>query len=296
MQLTRTHQRYCVGDDCSEASRWSPHNRECSSCWPEKTTRYFLLRVAVRTTHSAAAEEGLISMRRTIFTAPAPVQWADYLSSVSTRLDFLCSQICHAVSFKWNTFRKSKVCHRLAAPGTGHPWLCPHWERGMYVRSCCGQWTDAGHIKQAAALNARRLVSTRSTLNLWRNQWMALSIRLCSSHRHFLQLKKVVFFPLQDQIRSLHAQDTLKDGPRSCIFRSPMLLFVYCCTYTFGSGQCSSHGGAVSTCHSFASREPMFSYFGQKVQDRLESCFFKPRKLLLASIKPPWKFKAFNEV
>ena len=31
-QLTRTHQRYCVGDDCSEASQWSPHNHECSSC------------------------------------------------------------------------------------------------------------------------------------------------------------------------------------------------------------------------------------------------------------------------
>ena len=64
--------------------------------------------------------------------------------------------------------------------------------------------------------------------------WQALSIRLCPSHSHFL--KKVVFFPLQDQIRSLHAQDTLKGGPRSCIFRSPMLLFVYCWTYTFGSG------------------------------------------------------------
>ena len=30
--LTRTHQRYCLGDDCCEASRWSPHNRECSFC------------------------------------------------------------------------------------------------------------------------------------------------------------------------------------------------------------------------------------------------------------------------
>ena len=39
MQLTRTHQRYCLGDDCCEASRWSPHNRECSSCWPDKAAR-----------------------------------------------------------------------------------------------------------------------------------------------------------------------------------------------------------------------------------------------------------------
>ena len=38
---------------------------------------------------------------------------------------------------------------------------------------------------------------------------MALSIRLCSSHRHFP--KKIVFFPLQDQILGQHAQDTLTE-------------------------------------------------------------------------------------
>ena len=36
----------------------------------------------------------------------------------------------------------------------------------------------------------------------------------------------------------------------------------------------------VSACHPFAIRDPMSSYFDEKVQD-------KPRKLLLASIKPP---------
>ena len=58
-------------------------------------------RLVLRRTHSAAAEGGWISMRRTIFTAPA--QWAPgggggiiYPLSVSTRLDFLGSQICHA--------------------------------------------------------------------------------------------------------------------------------------------------------------------------------------------------------
>ena len=39
MQLTRTHQRYCLGDDCCEESRWCPHNRECCSCWPDKAAR-----------------------------------------------------------------------------------------------------------------------------------------------------------------------------------------------------------------------------------------------------------------
>ena len=28
VQLTRTHQRCCLGNDCGEASRWSSHNRE----------------------------------------------------------------------------------------------------------------------------------------------------------------------------------------------------------------------------------------------------------------------------
>ena len=78
-------------------------------------------------------------------------------------------------------------------------------------------------------------------------------------------------------------------GPRSCVFRSPVLLLEECPVARLEVARCASHGGAVTTCHSFASRDPMFSYFGQKVQD-------KPRKLLLASIKPPWKFKAFHKV
>ena len=53
--------------------------------------------------------------------------------------------------------------------------------------------------------------------------------------------------------------------------------------------RCASPVGAVSACHPFAIRDPMSSYFGEKVQD-------KPRKLLLASIKPPGKFKAFHPV
>ena len=44
--------------------------------------------------------------------------------------------------------------------------------------------------------------------------------------------------------------------------------------------RCASPVGAVSACHPFAIRDPMFSYLGEKVQE-------KPPKLLLASIKPP---------
>ena len=90
---------------------------------------------------------------------------------LSPPLDFLGSQICHAVSFEWNLLHDSAAQGRLAAPGTDHPW----WLRKGNAHSCCGKWTDAGvglgkgsvagHIKRAAALNAQR-VSTRSICNV----------------------------------------------------------------------------------------------------------------------------------
>ena len=49
-----------------------------------------------------------------------------------------------------------------------------------------------------------------------------LSICLCSSHRDFP--KKLVFFPRQDQIRGLHAQDTLTEGVLARAFSA-----VACC-------------------------------------------------------------------
>ena len=69
---------------------------------------------------------------------------------------------------------------------------CPQLLRPVNgCRSVVGSGALTGYIKQAAALNAWR-VSTRSTLNLWPgNQSMALSICLCSSHRHFP--KRLVF-------------------------------------------------------------------------------------------------------
>ena len=136
------------------------------------------------------------------------------------------------------------------------------------------------------ALNARR-VSTRSTLNLWRSQGMActhitLSIRLCPSHRHFP--KKLVFSPATEP-DCHHAWGTLTEVVLTRAFSAVLSCRVHCGAHI----GCVSRGGAVSECHSFASRGPMFPCFGEKVQD-------KPRKLLLASIKPPRKFKAFHKV
>ena len=123
--------------------------------------------------------------------------------------------------------RARYVCHKLAAPGTGHSWWCPHWERGMSAAVVASERMQLlGWVKEqrqgtssteAAALIARRVTqrgSTRSTLKLsseW-YQWMTsltitLSICLCPSHRHFP--KKLLFFPLQDQIACMPRQDTL---------------------------------------------------------------------------------------
>ena len=73
-------------------------------------------RLVVRTTPSAAAEEGWLSMRRTIFTAP--VQWADYPSSFCfypTRLswqpDLPC---CHISSCLRELFAtEGRACARV---------------------------------------------------------------------------------------------------------------------------------------------------------------------------------------
>ena len=133
--------------------------------------------LVVRRTHSAAAEEGWISMRRIIFTAPA--QWAEIIFplSVSTRLYFL-SVI--SVSFEWNLTPSARARYAI-----GWQLLAQAIHDGVLIKKeecpqlCGGQWMDAGvglskgaWHKQAAALNARR-VSTRSTLTLWKNQWMA---------------------------------------------------------------------------------------------------------------------------
>ena len=112
----------------------------------------------------------------------------------------------------------------------------------------------------------------------------ARNILSYTTHHHFL--KKLVFFPPQDQIRSLHAQDTLTKEVLARAFSAVPCCFS--CTVTRRSlevAQWSSHGGAVFTWNSFASRDPMFSYFGQKVQDKPRKLLFKPRKLLFQASK-----------
>ena len=151
-----------------------------------------------------------------------------------------------------------------------------------------------GHFKQAAVLNARR-VSTRSTLTLWRNQWMASLTRMSIIIMPLLKPpslpEKTCFLPA-----SIPDWFSLVHFPQSRVAFGG----VYCNAYIFGSGSggamCASHDGALSTCHSFTNLHPMFSYFGQKSKTSLESCFFKPQKLVLASINSPWKFKAFHKL
>ena len=57
--------------------------------------------------------------------------------------------------------------------------------------------------------------------------------------------------------------------------------------------RCASHGGAVSACHSFASRDPMFSYFGQRVQDKPRKLLFQASKFALSLDKATMKVKSF---
>ena len=139
-------------------------------CWPEKVAR------SKERTHSGGADEGW--MRRTIFTAPIQCGRSSSFCLHPTRLSWPCCQfwLKHLLS-SWT----SKVGWQLLAQAIHDPWWCPHIRKGN-ARSCCGQWTNpgvrlskgavAGHIKRAAALNARRAI-TRSTLNLWRHLGMA---------------------------------------------------------------------------------------------------------------------------
>ena len=166
MQLTRTHQRYCLGDDCCESSRWSPHNRECSSCWPDKAAR--------------SEENSLSSRRRRLdideknhLHCTCPMGRLSILFLFLPDSTFLAarSSTLSALNETPSARARYAIGWQLLAQAIHDDVL----KRKGNVRSCCSQWTDAGvglskwavagHTKQAAALNARR-VSTRSTLTL----------------------------------------------------------------------------------------------------------------------------------
>ena len=82
---------------------------------------------------------------------------------------------------------------------------CEPWDAGVGL----SKGAVAGHIKQAAALNARR-VSTRSTLHLCMEKPVNGPVHTPLLKPPSLP-EKVVFFPLQDQIRGLHGQETLTE-------------------------------------------------------------------------------------
>ena len=103
-----SNQRHCLSrNDCSEASRWSPHNLECQPAADLKRW----LRVRRILAQQPQKEAG----RKEPSSLHLPVV-ADYPHSVSTsRLSG--SQICHAVT----ELQVKHLPHeqsRLAAPGT----------------------------------------------------------------------------------------------------------------------------------------------------------------------------------
>ena len=129
------------------------------------------------------------------------------------------------------------------------------------------------------------------------NITLDLSICLCPSHRHFPKnLFKFNFPPLRDQIACMHRARWLRwTSPRRVLARAFSAVDVQssCCIRSaqiFGSDsvRLTRRRGFVMPFLWDAS-QCFLSYFGEKVQD-------KPWKLLLASIKPPWKFKAFHKV
>ena len=95
----------------------------------------------------------------------------------------------------------------------------------------------AGHTKQAATMNAR-CASTRSTLNLKpANRPVHTPVLKPPS-----LLEKTCFLPASG---AGHAD---WGTPRSCIFRSPMLLLEECTVArtSLEVARCASHGGAVT--------------------------------------------------
>ena len=168
MQLTRTHQRYCLSDDCSEASRWSPHNRKCSSyCWG--MTREG---VAVLLTTSRSKENSLSSCRRMDIDEKNHLHCACpmgrlsilFLSPPDSTFFASRSAMLSALNETPSARARYAVGWQLQAQAIYDDVLiekgeCPQL---LWPVNGCRCWVGAvtGHIKQAA----------RSTLNLWRNQ------------------------------------------------------------------------------------------------------------------------------
>ena len=221
---------------------------------------------------------------------------ADYPHSVSTsRLS--TSQISHAVT----ELQMKHLPHeqsRLAAPGTVWPSMMMSPLGKGNVRRCWVEWRSSGRAHQAScgfecseSINTFNFELVEKPVN--GIMQIILSICLSPSHRHFQ--KKTCFLPIRTGlpacVRARWISEVLLNRAfftvRCCFCRGVSLTLA---RTSLEVARCASRSSAASTCHPFASRDPMFSCsVGEKVQ-------YKPQKLLLASIKPPWKFKAFHKV
>ena len=125
---------------------------------------------------------------------------------------------------------------------------------------------------------------------------ITLSICLCPGKPPSLS-EKTCFLPIRTGLPACVRAGCLIEvllnracsAVRCCFSRSRSVTHVS--AYIHLVARCDSRGSAASALgHPFTSRDPMFSCsVGEKVQN-------KPQTLLLASIKPPWKFKAFHKV
>ena len=263
----------------------------CSSCCWGMTREgvavlQVLLRVAVRRTHSAAAEEGWIWMRRTIFTASVQLNGqiiypvflspphSTFFAARSAMLSALnetpsararyAGSSWHRPSMMMSSSWERGECPQLLRPVNGCRSRC--WVRSSdrtHQAGCGFECSESIHKVNVelvekpvngpvhTPLLKPPSLPEKTCFFRFRTRFAA-----CMRRTRWLRWSSLVHFP----------QSHVAFGE------------VYCSAYIFGSGLCASHGGAVSACHSFASRAPMFSYFGQRVQD-------KPRKLLFHASK-----------
>ena len=268
MQLTRTHQRYCLSDDCSEASRWSPHNRECNSCWWGMTREG----VAVLLTTSRSEENSLSSRRRRLdfdeknhlhCTCPMGILSFLFLSPPDSTFFAAISAMLSALNETPSARARYAVGWQLLAQTIHDDVLiekgeCPQLLRRVNGCRCWVQSSDRAHQAGCGFECSESIHKVN----------VELVEKPVNGPVHTPLLKppslpeKTCFFRFRTRFvacmrrtRSLTAD---WGGPPSCIFRSPMMLLEKCTAAhtSLEVARCASHGGAVSACHSeFATRE-----------------------------------------
>ena len=155
----------------------------------------------------------------------------------------------------------------------------------------------AGHTKRAAALNAQRVSTlTMSILNLWRNQWRASCTKPCPYMRLSTPSslpEKTCFLPIRTRLPACFRARWLSEVLLNRAFSAVRCCFCRGVSLTLARtslevARCASRGSAVFA-HATPSRPNVFIFSWRRSP-------IQASKLLLASIKRPWKFKAFHKV